>query len=914
MVPRQTALMGALILWASGVLGPGESVLAVQGQAYPGSPFGVGTFTIAIPPQDAAAAQAGVPVRVEERGGRLFYPGVNRSAVRQLLGEILGVPALTGPGSVTVFFLFTGEDPLELTVHTPSPQRVRVTPSLPRNPRVQERLLRRWWSSFQAQADQQIQQGDYPPLVETYLTAMLSRRLRLELPSSRQNAVPAGEPGRTLHLLAGTERLRLDTLRESNRAARIEDPRPRHPLPPPVRWNPPPAVTVDPETEIEPLAMRVPEECFYIRFGEFRNYLWLERLQQDYGGDITRMVTLRGYDARVNQRTQQQLALRSSALAEVFGPALVKDVALIGRDLFLREGPAVGLLFHARDPILGQDFARQRASALREQAAAGATEEQVEIEGREVSFLSTPDNRLRSFYAVDGEFHLVTTSRAMVTRFFQVGSGPGNGALGESVEFRHARSLMPTSREDTIFVYFSAPFFQGLVSPQYQVESQRRLRAATELDSLRLAGWAARHEGQAAERIEDLIRGGFLPADFGHRPDGSHPVERDGQWGDSLRGARGAFTPVPDVEIAEISDREARRWAEQAAFYATSWKRLDPLMVGLRRFALNGQDRERVVIDAHISPFGEEKYGWITSMVGPATALRVQPATGDVITAQAVVSGGRWMPFVPTHHLFLGVQDHEPLPSRPREGLFGALSLVATTPGYLGAWPKSGFLDRLPLGLGGGPPDARGYSRLPLGIWRRQWEDFSALAFDWQLLDQLTPELRVEQAEDEAQLRVHVRDLSQATLRSWVNLVTFERAEQASLGNSHLLQAMTQQLGVPPESAREAAERLLDAELVCSLGGEYQRDASAQWVSDAWPGVRAARPPAEYQAPLLEWFRGLELQATMYPDRVVLLADVDLQRKPVERASPLPLFDLFRRGRGEPEQAEPEQEAGDPPD
>ncbi len=908
---KRMALIGVLVLLASGAIVPGKTVGASQGQAYPATPFGVGTFTIPIPPQDAAAAPARVPVLVEARGGRMFYPAVNRSAVRQLLGEILGVPALAGPGSLTVFFLFTGDEPLEVTVHTPSAQRVQVTPSVPRNPRVQQRLMRRWWRAFQEQADRQMQQGDYPPLVETYLTAMLSRRLRLELPSP-SNPVPADEPGRTLHLLAGTERLRLDTLRESNRAERIEDPRPSHPLPPAVRWNPPPAVTVDPEIEIEPIARRVPEECFYIRFGEFRNYLWLERLQQDYGGDITRMITLRGYDAQVNQRTQQQLALRSSALAEVFGPALVKDVALIGRDLFLREGPAVGLLFHARDPLLGQDLLRQRATALREQQAAGATEESVEIEGREVSFLSTPDNRLRSFYAVDGDFHLVTTSRAMVARFLQVGSGPGNRSLGESVEFQHARSLMPISREDTIFVYFSAPFFQGLVSPQYQVESQRRLRAASDLDSLRLAHWAARHEGGSAASIEDLIRGDFLPADFGRRPDGSQPVERNGEWGDSLRGTQGTFTPVPDVEITQITDAEARRWTEQAAFYEESWQRLDPLMVGIRRFALEGQDQERVVIDAHISPFGEEKYGWITSMVGPATAVQVQPAPGDVITAQAVVSGGRWMPFIPTHHLFLGIQDHEPLASRPRDGLFGALALVATTPGYLGSWPRSGFLDRLPLGLGGGPPDARGYSRLPLGIYRRQWEDFSALAFDWRLLEQVTPGLGVEEAEDQAQLRVDVGDLSQAALRRWVNLVTFERAEQASRGNTHLLHAMSQQLGVPLEEAREAAEQLLNAQLICSLGGEYRLDERGHWVSDAWPTVRAARPPAEYQAPLLEWFRGLNLQATMYPDRVILLADLDLQRKPAERARPLPLFDLFRgRGRTEPETEQDEDDTTD---
>ncbi len=47
----------------------------------------------------------------------------------------------------------------------------------------------------------------------------------------------------------------------------------------------------------------------------------------------------------------------------------------------------------------------------------GAKLESVRIAGRPVTFLSTPDNRLRSFYASDGNFHLITTSRTIVEWF-----------------------------------------------------------------------------------------------------------------------------------------------------------------------------------------------------------------------------------------------------------------------------------------------------------------------------------------------------------------------------------------------------------------------------------------------------------------------------------------------------------------
>ncbi len=278
------------------------------------------------------------------------------------------------------------------------------------------------------------------------------------------------------------------------------------------RWLRPPPMS---RSNVEPIAMHVPEECFYIRFGNFQNYLWSDKLQQEYGGDLERMITLRGFDDRAGDRMQRQLVLESSPLADLLGPAVIADVALIGRDLFLREGAAVGMLFQARNALLGNDLNNQRKAALKAEQANGSKIETVQIGGRDVSFLSTPDYRLRSYYVVDGDYHLVTTSRAIVERFLQVRDGLGS--LGASSEFRHARSIMPTSRQDTVFVFFSSAFQQGLLSPQYQVELRRRLQAVTDLELVQLAQWAARTEGRPAQTIGDLVQGQLLPAGFGRR-------------------------------------------------------------------------------------------------------------------------------------------------------------------------------------------------------------------------------------------------------------------------------------------------------------------------------------------------------------------------------------------------------------
>ena len=221
------------------------------------------------------------------------------------------------------------------------------------------------------------------------------------------------------------------------------------------------------DVKVEEIALHVPEECFYVRFGNFPNYLWFSRLLREFGGDLRTLIAMRGLDYGLNARQEQQLVLKESGLAELLGPQVIADVALVGQDMFMREGAAIGIMFQARSNFgLGSDFRSQRAAALK--ANKDATESTVDVGGHKVSFLSTPDNRIRSFYAVDGDFHFVTTSRALVARFYEAGAG--ERALGKSDEFRLARAEVPLERDDTVFAYLSAEFFQNLLGPHYRIE------------------------------------------------------------------------------------------------------------------------------------------------------------------------------------------------------------------------------------------------------------------------------------------------------------------------------------------------------------------------------------------------------------------------------------------------------------
>ena len=347
------------------------------------------------------------------------------------------------------------------------------------------------------------------------------------------------------------------------------------PAPPPP---PAPAGNPKPAAKIEAIARHVPAEFFYIRFGSFDNFLWFQDTLETWGGDLRNLVSMRGLNDQKNMRLQNQLVLEQTQLSRMLGGSVISDVAMIGTDLMFKEGPAIGFLFEARNGLLlGSSLSSPRAARVKQ---GKAKEETVKIEGQNVSYLSSPDGSIRSYYVVSGDYHFVTSSAALVARFLQ--TAKGEGSLGNSREFLHARGVMPIDRNDAVFVYFSDAFFRNFTGPAYRVESLRRLEAATDIEIVQLAKLNAATEGKPGGTIEELVGGGFLPPGFGPRADGSRAVIGKGDIYDSLRGRRGSFVPVPDMPVQQVSRAEADSYARFVAYAAENWGRVEPILVGVQ--------------------------------------------------------------------------------------------------------------------------------------------------------------------------------------------------------------------------------------------------------------------------------------------------------------------------------------------
>jgi hypothetical protein len=173
-------------------------------------------------------------------------------------------------------------------------------------------------------------------------------------------------------------------------------------------------------------------------------------------------------------------------------------------------------------------------------------------------------------------------------------------------------------------------------------------------------------------------------------------------------------------------------------------------------------------------------------------------------------------------------------------------------------------------------------SRLIGGLYRYTADGFSVLSFQQEVLQASLPFLSAVDVEDSAQLRAHLGNLHGSQIEGWVNSQLYQRAAKGSDAGANFLSLLSRQLKVEPEEVLSATERILGTPLQCTLGGQYQYSpALDRWTSTAWRGDAVqSDAPADYVAPVMNWFRGADATLTQYADRLVVDATIDVQRKP----------------------------------
>ena len=441
-----------------------------------------------------------------------------------------------------------------------------------------DRLARAWWLDYCAAASQGGRGREYPQMVEEYLTDTLCaacssrplpRRSQRDFELAARRAEPAGR-----HRTARLEMAEADPARQpAQRGGRRASARRA------ARAAPEPLEDGRPcRSSRSPCACR--SNASTCGSATFRTFSGCGTAWRTGGAKLRDVISERGLDYGLNDRMQHQLGLREGTLAEAVGR---QGDCRRGHDRhrhFLREGAAIGTLFHAKSN-LGPGQRPDPAAAGRD---AGSQERQrretdhrgprglVHLEPRRLDpFLLRRRRRLPPGHhqpqdrrVVSGHRPTASTNRSALGRV--------SPTRGEPCRWRATTRCSSISRQQ---------FFDNLLGAALP----DRARPAAALGrgdgavSDRRAGRPGRSTSPA-RRSTELVAADLLPAGFGHRADGSHLVLVDGRPVDSLRGARGTFVPVPDVTSKRSRHARRQTTASFTKYYADQWGPMDPVAVG----------------------------------------------------------------------------------------------------------------------------------------------------------------------------------------------------------------------------------------------------------------------------------------------------------------------------------------------
>jgi len=886
-----------------------------RAEAFTGRPFGVGVVRVPLR-EDRFAILGPVGIQIREESSRIFYPVVHVPRGMAALGigrrilESSSRPAaqiaaslLKDASAVRVYFLFRGDESLRLRLIGSEVYQAVVQPTV--NEREFQKCIREWWESLgewdrplMVGLPQESLLGEFMP----YLECMLSQRLGLPRISRREET-----PDEWIAWISESEQMLFTPnvgamlrsawydrhLYAPNLATVIVE----HPA-----WERQSEVEPRPEAKarasfsnIEPIAFRVPAPCLYLRFGSYGNFVWFQDFLTRIGGDWEHLIRLRRWEPTVSRQVEESLALEQTLLARVMGPLVVEDVALLIGDPDFATGGTFGLLFKARnDALLGADLTRQRAQRLARDFS--LKEEILTLEGRQVSFLKSPDGRVHSYYVAEDGYHLVSRSRRLVELFLR--TKEGKGSLAGSPAFLEVRGKIAADAGSTVFVYAGPEFWEVFLGPQVRIERMRRHQALADIRLVQLALLAAQAEGLSLQSAEHLVERGFLPSDFGPRADGSCTRLEGSEVYDSLRGKPGTFPPVWD---ALPNSATAAEWSAYQKFRervaGLGWVG-HPVAISLQwQPGTDAEDQhERVDFEMWASS-GGRVFRVFGQSVGEPAANRVVPLPADVLAGELVGLNRRF---------FWGIREFR-IPWDPAEGvrLRELFPLRDWVVGYWGEVTHSGdepvlaprkervggsrdveqrrrILPRVgrPLPLGRADPRI---SADRLGQWVAETDNFRVYSFHEDVLVDVLSGFRLEPADVPAQFRLHVADLSGRPIAAGVNRLVYARAFATTANHLRLFQSLEQLFGLPPGRGRAVAEQLLGVRFVCPLGGDYiwGEGPAGGWSSTGVPPGKYHRwleqPPANFRAPPLDWFRGLKLAIRTGPDGAAIIGSLGME-------------------------------------
>lgn len=336
----------------------------------------------------------------------------------------------------------------------------------------------------------------------------------------------------------------------------------------------------------EALALSVPAEFYFVRAASFEG---LQRLLDEADDWVTAGVRLaRGAGRRqeLEQRYRAQLGLGKSELVRVLGPKLIRDLALVGSDPFLRQGSDVSLLLR---PLDAQALRNALTTKLAVDHPNGVKQSSFQHQGVTVTLSETTDGTLHQLVAhvpeaaSGGPLTVVSNSPGAMKRILDVAIGKG-GALAGELDFQYMLARDAEVPGD-VLLYFGDAFVRSAVSPRQRVLDARRQLARAELSRLGhaalLFGWL---EGRAPKDTRELLGASWFDQKALQHVTGEPIAFTIGGEPRSKLGTPSFMTPLIDLPTPDrVTQAEKEAYEAFANSYSFQWnEHLDPIAARLR--------------------------------------------------------------------------------------------------------------------------------------------------------------------------------------------------------------------------------------------------------------------------------------------------------------------------------------------
>jgi hypothetical protein len=344
------------------------------------------------------------------------------------------------------------------------------------------------------------------------------------------------------------------------------------------------------------LSRSVPEDFYFVEFRSVSKLLEASEAARDWSGYVGTQGSAEAGDTRLDARLRRQLLLEVHPELRPLYDRVVGAVGMTGSDLFIREGSDVTVLFEVKSPLAFQGHTRvifEQAKKEHPQAKEIAGE----YLGVTYRGLVDANNSVRAYTADPRpDLHLRSNSLIALKQVLETvrgkkPDGTKTTSLGDSIEFRYIRTLMPlgAAEEDGV-IYFSDPFIRRMVGAHVRLVERRRMIGFNHLRIITHAAQLyATQYGKRATSLRDLESVGLTPGKFNVGPlaspfGGAYSLAADGLTGVcTVLGTTEFMTPCCELPHTDATPQEAKLYDRFVEEYSRFWRNyFDPIVVRLQ--------------------------------------------------------------------------------------------------------------------------------------------------------------------------------------------------------------------------------------------------------------------------------------------------------------------------------------------